>query len=105
MTPDDFLRLLNESKCIVGNSSVAIRECAFLGVPAINIGTRQSGRDRGGNVTDVGYDRTAIAEAMSSAWSASTKQTDTLYGDGKSGQRIADLLATLPLTHEKRLSY
>jgi UDP-hydrolysing UDP-N-acetyl-D-glucosamine 2-epimerase len=105
MTPEDFLRLLKGSKCIVGNSSVAIRECAFLGVPAINIGTRQSGRDRGGNVTDVGYDRTAIAEAMSGAWNAGAKKTDTLYGDGKSGPRIAELLATLPLKHEKRLSY
>ena len=40
MAPADFLRLLYNSKCIVGNSSAGIRECSFLGVPAVNIGTR-----------------------------------------------------------------
>jgi hypothetical protein len=53
MAPTDFLRLLYNSKCIVGNSSVGIRECSFLGVPAVNIGSRQAGRDRGSNVIDV----------------------------------------------------
>ena len=46
MFPEDFLRLLVHSTAIVGNSSVAIRECSFLGVPAVNIGTRQQGRER-----------------------------------------------------------
>ena len=41
---EDFLKLLIRSSCIVGNSSVAIRECAFLGVPAVNIGDRQKNR-------------------------------------------------------------
>ena len=55
MLPEDFLRLLCGSTAIVGNSSVAIRECSFLGVPAVNIGTRQHGtrarpqRDRRGS--------------------------------------------------------
>ncbi len=47
MFPEDFLRLLVHSTAIVGNSSVAIRECSFLGVPAVNVGTRQQGRERG----------------------------------------------------------
>ncbi len=49
----DFLRLLYNCRCLVGNSSVGIRECSFLGVPVVNIGTRQTGRDRGANVFDV----------------------------------------------------
>ncbi|MGB5547759.1 MAG: UDP-N-acetylglucosamine 2-epimerase, partial [Polyangiales bacterium] len=61
MAPDDFLRLLYHSRCLVGNSSAGIRECSFLGVPVVNIGGRQTGRDRGANVRDVGYDRGAIA--------------------------------------------
>jgi UDP-hydrolysing UDP-N-acetyl-D-glucosamine 2-epimerase len=40
MAPHDFLRLLINSKCLMGNSSVGIRECAFLGVPVVNIGSR-----------------------------------------------------------------
>src|SRR5262249_15596005 len=47
MMPEDFLRVLNSAKCLVGNSSVGIRECSYLGVPVVNIGTRQAGRDRG----------------------------------------------------------
>src|SRR5687768_5517850 len=57
MGPDDFLRLLVNSTAIVGNSSVAIRECSYLGVPAVNIGSRQQGRERGKNVIDVNHDR------------------------------------------------
>jgi len=46
MEPQDFLRLLVNSKCLIGNSSVGIRECAYLGVPVVNIGTRQNRRSR-----------------------------------------------------------
>ena len=105
MTPEDFLRLVYNSRCIVGNSSVAIRECSFLGVPAVNIGTRQAGRDRGRNVIDVGYDRNEIAEAINYHLSNDRVPSDPLYGDGRAGQRIAKLLATTPLRVEKRLTY
>ena len=64
MEPNDFLRLLVNSKCLIGNSSVGIRECAYLGVPVVNIGTRQHGRDRGDNVIDVDYTKEAIRAAI-----------------------------------------
>ncbi len=103
MMPTDFLRLLMNSKGIVGNSSVAIRECAFMGVPAVNIGTRQSGRERGRNVIDVGHNRDEIAEAVKTHLKNGHVPTDGVYGDGKAGKRIADLLSTVELTIEKRL--
>ena len=53
MVPTDFLRLVYNSQCLIGNSSMGIRECSFLGVPVINVGSRQSGRERGCNVIDV----------------------------------------------------
>jgi len=105
MTPEDFLRLIYNSKCVVGNSSVGIRECSFLGVPAVNIGTRQAGRERGRNVIDVDYDRHAIMEAVRYHLRNGPPPRDTLYGDGKAGQRIADLLAQVELKIEKRLTY
>jgi UDP-hydrolysing UDP-N-acetyl-D-glucosamine 2-epimerase len=105
MVPEDFLRLIYNSLCIVGNSSVAIRECAFLGVPAVNIGTRQSGRERGRNVIDVDYDREGITEGVRYQLLNGHVPSDPIYGDGKAGQRIAELLASLPLTVEKRLAY
>lgn len=105
MFPEDFLRLLVHSTAIVGNSSVAIRECSFLGVPAVNVGTRQQGRERGANVIDVEHDRAAIAGAIREHMTRGRPSADHLYGDGRAGQRIADCLATVALTIEKRLTY
>jgi UDP-hydrolysing UDP-N-acetyl-D-glucosamine 2-epimerase len=105
MEPHDFLRLLINSRCIVGNSSVGIRECSFLGVPAVNIGSRQAGRERGGNVADVGYDRTQILETIKRCVEDGHYPRDPLYGDGRSGERIAELLADTPLRIDKKLAY
>jgi UDP-hydrolysing UDP-N-acetyl-D-glucosamine 2-epimerase len=105
LPPEDFLRLLNDSLCIVGNSSVGIRECSHLGLPTINIGTRQQGRERGANTLDVPYERGAILSAIQRAVKGGRCKADPLYGDGQSGPRIADLLAKCPLNIEKRLSY
>ena len=105
MSPDDFLALANGSRCVVGNSSVAIRECAFLGVPAVNIGTRQAGRERGPNVLDVEHEADVIAEAIGRHLENGKFPSDPIYGDGKAGDRIAELLATVALKTEKRLAY
>jgi bifunctional UDP-N-acetylglucosamine 2-epimerase / N-acetylmannosamine kinase len=105
MAPTDFLRLAYNSRAIVGNSSVAIRECSYLGVPAVNIGTRQQGRERGANVVDVGYERAAIVDSIGERMAAVRRVGDHLYGDGKAGQRIADILAEAPLHTSKRLTY
>jgi len=105
MTPEDFLRLLTNSACLVGNSSVGIRECSFLGVPAVNIGTRQGGRERGHNVIDVDHDRNAIIGAVQTQIATGPSQPAEVYGDGNAGQRIADYLATCELEIDKRLTY
>jgi UDP-N-acetylglucosamine 2-epimerase len=105
MLPEDFLRLLCGATAIVGNSSVAIRECSYLGVPAVNIGTRQQGRERGRNVIDVGHDRRDIADAIATHIRRGKPERDLLYGDGKAGARIADCLSRAELTIEKRLTY
>ena len=105
MFPEDFLRLLCGSTAIVGNSSVAIRECSYLGVPAVNVGTRQHGRERGKNVIDVDHDKAAIAGAIREHMTRGKAPCDHLYGDGRAGGRIADTLASVPLQVEKRLTY
>lgn len=103
LPPRLFLYLLKLSTCLVGNSSVGIREAAFLGLPVVNIGSRQLGRDRGANVVDVDYDVAQIAVAIKNAMAIPKWASDPIYGDGWAGQRIADLLAEVPLTTEKRL--
>ena len=105
MVPEDFLKLMYNSCCIVGNSSVAIREGSFLGVPAVNIGTRQNGRERGKNVIDVGYNREEIVQAIRKQLSNGKYPSEPIYGDGKAGERIADILSRVELKIEKRLTY
>lgn len=106
MSPEDFLVLLMGSECIIGNSSVAIRECSYLGVPAINIGDRQIGRERGNNVIDVDYNKEEILEAYQTILNSERKPGDTLYGDGKAGEKIAEVIASLnDVPINKILSY
>ena len=105
MPPEDFLSLLFCSGCIIGNSSVAIREASYLGVPAVNVGDRQSGRERAANVADVPYDAAAITVAVQRQLAHGPYRSDVLYGDGRAGDRIAALLATVPRRVEKRLTY
>ena len=105
MPPEDFLKLVNDAAVVVGNSSTGIRECSFLGVPTVDIGERQSGRERGANVVNVPYDRDAIVEAVRAQIAHGRYPSEHLYGDGRAGPRIAEGLATAPLTIEKRLWY
>lgn len=105
MAPMDFLRLLYNAKCLVGNSSAGIRECAFLGVPVVNIGSRQNGRARASNVVDVGYSNDAIEAATRRQIAHGRYPSDPIYGDGTAGAKIADVLATCELTIEKKITY
>ena len=80
MSPEDFLKIAMASKCIVGNSSVAIRECSYLGIPAVNIGTRQRNRERGINVIDTIHDENEILQSINSQLTKGHLTKDTLYG-------------------------
>ena len=105
MSPVDFLRLLTGSRCLVGNSSVGIRECAFLGVPVVDIGARQAGRQRGRNAVHAPHERAAIARAVCAQAAHGPYAPDPIYGDGHAGERIAEALATCPLGVEKRITF
>lgn len=104
MEGEDFLRLLVNSSCLVGNSSVGIRECAYLGVPVVNIGTRQNMRERGANVIDVNYNRNEIETAVLKAI-AIKPVISKIYGNGNAGENIATLLQSLPLKFHKTINY
>ncbi|MEM8907227.1 MAG: UDP-N-acetylglucosamine 2-epimerase [Bacteroidota bacterium] len=105
MEPHDFLRMLKNSRCLIGNSSVGIRECAYLGIPVVNIGSRQAGRERGKNVIDVSYSPDAIKNAIQQHLKHGHYPPDPIYGDGNAGANIAQLLVNTPLTFAKILSY
>jgi UDP-hydrolysing UDP-N-acetyl-D-glucosamine 2-epimerase len=101
----DYLKLMLRTACIVGNSSSAIREGSFIGTPAVNVGPRQMGRQRGSNVIDVGYDRREIVDAVRAQLEHGPYQHEPIYGDGQAGGRIADILATCDLSIVKRMAY
>ena len=105
MEPQDFLILLKNSKCLIGNSSVGIRECSFLGVPVVNIGSRQNRRDRGFNVIDVEYDKNKIKNAINKWINSSKPELSEVYGGGKAGAEIAEILSKVDLTFHKTIMY
>ena len=102
--PEDFLRILNNSSCIVGNSSAGIRECSFMGIPTINIGSRQNLRERSSNVIDVSYDKDEIFRAINFQRKKRYKKSK-LYGEGLAGKKIAKILSTVNLSVKKKLYY
>ena len=104
-SPEDYARLLNNAVCMIGNSSSGLREAAFLGTPSVNIGSRQRGRDRARNVIDVPHDADDIYRAIERQIANGRYPRSLMFGDGSSGKRIADILATAPLRLEKTLSY
>ncbi|WMI65815.1 UDP-N-acetylglucosamine 2-epimerase [Aestuariibaculum sp. YM273] len=105
MEGQDFLELLQCSSCLIGNSSVGIRECAYLGVPVVNIGTRQNRRLRGENVLDVPYDETKIKEAVELQLFNPKNQKSNVYGNGDSGKKIAHILAEIEFSFHKTITY
>lgn len=105
MQSQDFLKVLKNCKCLVGNSSVGIRECSYLGIPVVNIGSRQLGRERGKNVIDVGYAHEDIKTSILFQCQVGHYTPERIYGDGSAGEKIANLLHTQDLTYQKKLNY
>ena len=92
-----YLDALAFADVLVGNSSSGIIEAASLGTPVVNIGNRQRLRQRNANTRDCGTDAVSIRQALGAALQGGRFAPDNVYGDGKSGERICELLATVPL--------
>ena len=105
MEPHHFLQLLYDSKCLIGNSSVGIRECSYMGVPVVNIGTRQMRRERGNNVIDVDYNSNEIKDAVRHWLNNGKPEVSKIYGGGDAGKRIADKLSDVELKYHKTITY
>lgn len=97
--------LLNNAACIVGNSSSGIREASFLGIPAVNIGSRQNGRQRSNNVIDVEYKAGEIKAAVLKQMEIGRYKSDFIYGDGNSGKKIAKVLSEVDVNCQKKIRY
>jgi GDP/UDP-N,N'-diacetylbacillosamine 2-epimerase (hydrolysing) len=108
-----FASLLKKTAAMVGNSSSGIIEAPFFGVPVVNIGSRQAGRLRAENVIDTSYDSGAIKAAIDcalhdEAFIARARGSKNPYGDGRAGERIVEVLATMeigPQLTMKQIAY
>ncbi|MGI8808594.1 MAG: UDP-N-acetylglucosamine 2-epimerase [Acidimicrobiales bacterium] len=102
---EEFVRLMAHCACMIGNSSAALREGAYLGTPAVCIGTRQSDRECGRNVVFTSHDPDDIAAAVRAQILHGSYPPDHLFGDGTAGRQIADVLAVVDPPVQKRLHY
>lgn len=105
LPPEVYIPLMARTSCLVGNSSSAIREGAFIGTPAVNVGSRQTDRERGRNVIDSGYEKDEILRAVRDRISHGRFAFEPIYGDGTAGPKVADLLATETISTSKVITY
>ena len=103
--PEDYLKLIYNSSCLVGNSSSAIREGAFLGIPAVNIGNRQITREHGNNVINVNYDSNKILYATKKQIKQKIFPKNNLFGNGNAGEKISKILSNIKLDIIKKSKY
>lgn len=100
-----YVRLMRRTACLIGNSSSGIREGAFIGTPCINIGSRQTARERGKNVMDVDGGTTEILEALKHQIAHGPYASEPVYGDGTAGEKIANVLADKTVEVQKLITY
>lgn len=107
---DDYLLALARANVLVGNSSSGIIEAASAGTPAVNVGDRQRGRQKSGpSVIDCGETFAQVCTAIARARSKRPRiGSATCYGDGRAGDKIAQILAKVRLDESlrrKRITY
>ena len=108
-----FLALEREASVWVGNSSAAMIESSSFKTPVVNVGNRQTGRQRGENVLNVDYDRNQIYKAIykslnNKKYLAKLKRVKNPWGDGKTSERVVKILEKLeinPKLLNKQISY
>jgi len=99
---DEFVSLLRQTACLVGNSSAGIKECSFLGTPVVNIGGRQQGRLSSDNVIHTGYDASEIRAAITQQLSRGRYLPSAIYYRPNTSDAIVDVLAGATLYTQKR---
>ena len=101
---EDFIGLLGMASILIGNSSSGIIESSSFKLPVINVGTRQSGREKASNVIDVDYNQEEILKAIdyinSDEYQTQLNHCINPYGDGNASGRICDTLKNIELTKD-----
>jgi UDP-hydrolysing UDP-N-acetyl-D-glucosamine 2-epimerase len=102
---DVYVGLMKKAICLVGNSSSGIREGAFIGTPCVNIGSRQTMRERGENVIEIPSNIQMIADVIEYHRNHGPYSMNTLYGDGNAGFKIAEILSKKEVILQKQITF
>lgn len=105
LTPEDYLRVLANAACAVGNSSSFVRDAGYFGTPVALLGNRQNGREADVHVTRVSVEQAAITQVVRKQLAHGPYEPSTLYGDGAVSERVAEALVRLELYVQKSLAY
>jgi UDP-hydrolysing UDP-N-acetyl-D-glucosamine 2-epimerase len=96
-----YLSLLKHADAMVGNSSSGLIEAPSFALPVVNVGSRQRGRLRGGNVVDVAPRRDDIVRGIRTALEPDLRRRldgqPNPYGDGRAASRIVAVLREVAL--------
>ena len=100
------LSLIQNSKCIVGNSSSGIREASYLGIPSVNIGSRQIYRETAKNVINTEHNYDKIYKAIKIQINKGKYKKSNLYGSGKAAKKIFRILKNIKTINvKKKINY
>jgi len=105
LTPEEYLKVLCNTACAIGNSSSFVRDAGYFGTPVVLVGKRQEGRETDEHVTRTPPLREAIAATIQQQLAHGRYAPSSLYGDGHVAERIAEALARLEPYAQKRLHY
>jgi UDP-hydrolysing UDP-N-acetyl-D-glucosamine 2-epimerase len=105
LTPENYLKVLSNAACAIGNSSSFVRDASFFGTPVVLVGSRQEGREIGEHVMPAAPVAAEVVAAAQRQLTLGRYAPSTLYGDGNVSEKIADALAQLTLYVQKHLYY
>ena len=103
LSTNHYLNILNHTKCLIGNSSSGIREGSYIGTPVVNIGSRQTDREKGSNVIEVKNNKSQIVKAIKKQIKRGKYKSSKIYGHGNSGKKIANILCRVSPKIQKKL--
>lgn len=106
LPPEEFLKIIFNSSCFIGNSSAAIREGSYLGIPSVSVGNRQKPREHGYNVI---YSKINENELINKIKLQINKKKrilpSNLFGDGYAAKKIVKILENVKVDIQKKLNY
>lgn len=109
----DYLSLMKSVDVMIGNSSSGIIEAPSFKIPVINIGMRQTGRQRSDNIVDVKPEHGEIIKNINfvlnnANFREKLKKCSNEFGDGNAGGKIVKILKEIELSEDliqKQITY